>query len=421
MDQFKSKQYIITERAHFMCPNMHFGMLVEIPAKYSARKTKETLDKMAEAHPLLKSRIKFEENSQKLYYDVKESSQILFVEKENYNTVWDDYKAISEYEWNPFENGLLKVYSYTDQAQMTLLFIVHHLLGDGRCLLEIVKEFSDYYVQALQPSYVEECLIRSLEDLPKKSDLVGVSKFLIKQSNRQWLKEENSVTYEKYAMFAERFGKSHPVYYKEYPVSAEKYAGMMQMCRENGITINDLLMADMYIKSGVQKIIIAVDIRNKLSCYQKGAYGNYATAMGIVSKTRTTDLVKKAKEVHKLVKNSMCNNRKLMLVLSCYLKIEPTLLDAAAISALDGHKSKAGSFVGGKMFGLSNPGSYSITNLGKIESPNIVSAMFIPPASPAAKLTLGVVTVNNKMRMCTSSYEEMNEIYNGGEYPCGKK
>ena len=28
------KQYILSERAHFMCPNMHFGMLMEIEKEY---------------------------------------------------------------------------------------------------------------------------------------------------------------------------------------------------------------------------------------------------------------------------------------------------------------------------------------------------------------------------------------------------
>lgn len=399
------RQYILTERAHFMCPNMHFGMLVEIPAEYSLRKTKEALDKMAEAHPFLRSLIMYEENSSQLYYDVKESSQILLLEKGDFNTLWDDYRAISEYEWNPLENGTLKVYAYTDQVQMTLLFVAHHLLGDGRCLLEIVKEFADCYVQGKHPVYVEECLIKSIEDLPPKSDLLGISKFLIRRANKQWLKEKGYVNYETYATFLEDFGKSHPVKFEEHYVSAEEFAQMKEMCKDNDITINDLLMADMYIKNGIEKIIIAVDVRDKISCYQKGAYGNYATAMGIVCKTKTMDLVKKAKEVHKLVKKSLCNNRKLMLVLACYLNIEPTLLDAVAISAMGGYESKAGAFVGGGMFGFSNPKSYSITNLGKIDCPNIVSAMFIPPASPAAKLTLGVVTVNNRMRLCTSSYK----------------
>ena len=58
------------------------------------------------------------------------------------------------------------------------------------------------------------------------------------------------------------------------------------------------------------------------------------------------------------------------------------------------------------MFGFSQSKSYSITNLGKVENDNIKSIMFIPPASPAAKLTLGVVTLNGTMKVCCSRNEE---------------
>ena len=73
---------------------------------------------------------------------------------------------------------------------------------------------------------------------------------------------------------------------------------------------------------------------------------------------------------------------------------------------MGGYESKAGKFVGGSMFGFSQPKSYSITNLGKVENDNIKSIMFIPPASPAAKLTLGVVTLNGIMRACSSENKE---------------
>lgn len=95
-----------------------------------------------------------------------------------------------------------------------------------------------------------------------------------------------------------------------------------------------------------------------------------------------------------------------MLVLACYFEMTPTLLDAAAISALGGFESKAAKFVGSSMFGFGQPKSYSITNLGKVDNTNIKSLMFIPPASPAAKLTLGVVTLNGTMRACSSRNEE---------------
>lgn len=128
--------------------------------------------------------------------------------------------------------------------------------------------------------------------------------------------------------------------------------------------------------------------------------------MGIVCKSKTTDVVEKAKEVHKLVQKHLSKTSALMLVLACYFEMSPTLLDAAAISALGGFESKAGKFVGGGMFGFGHSGSYSITNLGKIENEHIKSIMFIPPASPAEKMTLGVVTLNGTMRGCTSKKEE---------------
>lgn len=43
---------------------------------------------------------------------------------------------------------------------------------------------------------------------------------------------------------------------------------------------------------------------------------------------------------------------------------------------------------------------YCITNLGRIKSDIISEAAFIPPASPANKKAWGILTVNDKMRIC---------------------
>ena len=400
------KQYLLTERAHFMCPNMHFGMFMEIEKEFVEEKVRETLGRMAEAHPFLKSLIAYEKGTEKLYYMVTEHSQVCFMIKEDIATLWEDYRKVSEQDWNVFENGLLKVYVYPKKQGMTLLFIAHHLLVDGRGLLELVQEFANDYVGNVMPNYVEEQLIESIHDLPEKSSLAGISKLLIKQANKQWKKENQKVSYEQYQGFVEEYSKSYKVEYQTYEMDNNEVEQMRILCKENGFTMNDLLMAHMYQKTGTNKIIIAADIRNALSCYKTGTLGNYSTAMGIECKTKTTDIVQKAKEVHKLVQKHRNKNRDLMLVLACYLDIEPTLLDAAAISALGGFKSKAGSFVGGGMFGFNNPSSYSITNLGKVENQNIKSIIFIPPASPAAKLTLGVVTLNGVMRACSSENKE---------------
>ena len=78
------------------------------------------------------------------------------------------------------------------------------------------------------------------------------------------------------------------------------------------------------------------------------------------------------------------------------------MLDAAFASARCGYGSKAARFIGSAFFGFANADGLSITNLGKFESDSIEIAAFIPPASPAIKKTLGVVTFNGKMVVATS-------------------
>lgn len=396
------KQYVYTERAHFMCPDMHFGILMKLNTQYDVNRIQLVLGEMADAHPFLKALISYEDGTEQLYYNITSHSQIKLYVKEDVTKIWDDYKEISNYAWDVFREGLLKVFIYPKETEITVLFIVHHLLTDGRGALELVEEFADCYVEGKKITYVPERLMKSIDDLPEKSRLSGISKYLIKRANKQWLKENQTVTYEKYCDFIREYKKKNDVLYDTYCVEAKEVTKMKEICKQNGFTMNDLLMAKMYIKIGTKKIIIAADIRKELKEYKSGALGNYSTAMGIVCKTKTDNVVKKALEAHKQVQRHMKKMSSKMLVLACYFEIEPTLLDAAAISALGGFDSKAGSFVGKGMFGFDEAKSYSITNLGSITNKNMQSVMFIPPASPAAKMTLGVVTLNGEMKACCS-------------------
>ena len=338
------RQYLATERAHFMCPNMHFGIVMEIERSYNQVAIEGTCARLAQAHPFLKSLIAYEEATDRLYYKNIDCSQITVLVKESLSSLWADYEAISQEDWNVFENGMLKIFIYPKVQGMTLLFVAHHLLVDGRGLLELAQEFANDYVGGMEPNYVQEVLMERIQDLPENSALSGISKFLVKRMNRLWEKEKHKVCYEQYQSFVKEYAKTHTVQYEVYPVHDETLAKMLRICKENDCTMNDLLMAYMYEKTGTDKIIIAADIRNKFKRYQKGALGNYSTAMGIHYKAKQKDIASNAKEIHKLVQKSLKNNQTLMLVLACYFEMNPTLLDAAAISALGGFESKAGKF-----------------------------------------------------------------------------
>lgn len=393
------KQYIRSERAHFMCPNMHFAVLMELDAPCDAEKLRETADRLAAAHPFLRSIIA-EENGE-LYYDVRPAHSIVPVIREG-AALMADYAKIAEEDWNIFTESMLKIWAAPSGQGVTVLLAAHHLLTDGRGLLTLAREFAANYVAGKSPSFAEEVLMESIADLPKKSALSGISRLLVRRANAQWKKENHAVTWEQYRKFAVDYCKAHPVSYESWTVEPAEVERMAALCRENGVSMNDLLMAEMYLRTGTNKIIIAADIRGRFPRYVPGSMGNYSTAMGIRFRAKSADLVTTAKQVRQAVRKAMGSNRSLMLVLACYFEMDPGLLDAAAISALGGFESKAASFVGGGMFGFGGKGSYSITNLGKLDDENIRALTFIPPASPAAKFTLGVVTLNGTMRACAA-------------------
>lgn len=107
----------------------------------------------------------------------------------------------------------------------------------------------------------------------------------------------------------------------------------------------------MMVEERTNKVVIAADIRNDLSCYNENALGNYATGFGVVVKNKETDVWITASAVSKKIKKIRSNPRNSMIVLACYFRMNLELIDAVAISTFGGFKSKAGRFVGSKMYG----------------------------------------------------------------------
>ena len=183
-----SRNYVCSERAHFMCPNMHFGIMAQIASNYSEEKVRQCVDVLQKAHPFLQSLIAEEENTCRLFYQLQGCLKIPVTEKVEYDCWQQDYDEISCQGWDVKKECLLKILVYPRENGFQILFIAHHLLCDGRGLLQLVEEFAQHYVKGIIPQYVEEQLIQSLQDLPQNSDLPFISKFIIGNANRKWKK-----------------------------------------------------------------------------------------------------------------------------------------------------------------------------------------------------------------------------------------
>lgn len=397
----ENRNYVCSERAHFMCPNMHFGILAQIIGEYDEKKIRRSVDILQSAHPFLKSLIAIEDTG-KLYYQQQDCLKIPVAEKAGGADWQQDYHDISRHGWDVRKESLLKILVYPKEHEFQILFIAHHLLCDGRGLLQLAEEFAQHYVKGTAPSFAAERLIQTIQDLPPGSDLPCISKLIINDANRRWKKEHHKVIYNEYEEFEKTYIRQNRIERNIITTDKQELEEIQLLCRQQGISINDYLIAGMMLKEDTNKVVIAADIRKHLRCYRQGAMGNYSTAFSVVIKKIEGDTVSLAKRVSEKVSDIIRHPQKEMLVLACYLRMQPELIDAVAISTLGKFESKAGEFVGKNMFGYGSQNGYSITNLGKMQSDVIADAAFIPPASPANKKTLGVLTVNGHMKICTA-------------------
>lgn len=429
-------EYLFTERAHLACPNMCFGITASLGKSFDKDRIEESVARLAEAHPFLRAQLGYEKESNSYFYDVKEQSQVEViytgeicdeheeaVESEGgrgaaaAGDVISSPKIIEEFEkltardWNLFSEGLLKIAVWNAGDRTVLLFVFHHLLADGRGALGLVQEFADFYADGIEPKTATEHLITK-EDLPANSKLSFISQALVNHTNRQWKKETHQLFYEEYHSFADKFLQKDFVEHSLEAVSSDKLADIHVQCKSHKVSINDYLLAKMFTEEKTDSIVMACDLRNQLACYNQGALGNYATAFSVklrqsksanaMKSADPTELFSFAQKVQNQIQKKLNSPKDLYLVLQCYASLEPGLLDAAMISSRGAFDSKAAKFIGTSFFNYDKAKGYSITNLGKIESKNIESAFFIPPASPAIKKTQGVLTVNGVMRICTS-------------------
>ena len=402
-------EYLFTERAHLMCPRMYFGIVVNVKAAFDEAQVRTAFSALAKGHPFLRALLGYEEKSGRYFYDVTGASQTEILIKEQETPSADDPAVMAEYEhltnaeWDLFSEGMLKAAVWKSGENTCFSLVFHHLLADGRGALTLSQELADCYARDAVPKYAPERLISSAGDFPKGSGLPLISRMLIDKANRDWKKERHApVSYRRYRDCANQFLREDRVQYSLKKLDRAEVEETVRQCREQGVTVNDLLMARMYMRENTDKIIIAHDLRQQLAFFIPGALGNYATAFSVVMKKKKGDEFALAREIHRKVRKIISSPAQLYLVLQCYARLEPGLIDAAFMAARGGYESKAAAFIGSTFFGFSASKGYSITNLGRIENSSIETAYFIPPASPAIRMTQGVLTVNGEMTVCTS-------------------
>ncbi len=393
---------LVTERAHLMCPNMFFGIEFVIEKVFDEASFTSALYDLAQKHPTIGMNVVFDDDNNVFLNDSFDDG-LSFTVSPSYDRA-EVFEDISKTGWDTRSEKLLKVFVSPLNNSFRVLFVAHHILGDGRAIFMLAEDFASLYLNPQSNvSAIIPTLITTADDLPAESTLPFMSRVITNDANKKFSKEAKTISYDEYLVFEKKFAEQNSLSYK---FSSEDVSETVSKCKEAQVSVNDYLLARMMKTEKKNTVLIASDIRSKISCYVPGTLGNFATAFSVTVKNTDCDDMELARRIHKEVLKITSTPAKEMLVLSFYLTLNPSLLDVIAASSLSDYPSKAGKFVGDNMFGYKARSNISITNLGKFENPFISEAFFIPPASPANKKTRGVLTLNGRMYTADVDYRD---------------
>lgn len=389
------KKYIRTERANLFEPNVYISMVVKISGMVSKEAVREAVEKAYEANEATMSRIVMEDGGDAYYEKMESSGCKFFFDSRSFITI------IKESEKNPFaiqKGELVRTYLTIENQEMVLLIHAHHLVGDGKSILILVKDVMDG-LSGKQPEYKPMFLIDQ-RFLRKKAKLRLGIRLALKKVNRKWEKVGKAFTWEDYYDVHKRYWESHS---SEIEVKTYSANELKKNCK-NGATLNSYLITDFLRKTTESKVVgIPVNIREDDNGMSNQTSGISIKCQYQTDKSFEENLSIIHKEIYKMIRNV---NMKYFILLFMG-QLSPSLVDSILLQTHGCYQNKLSKKMAGIMGYIGKEGrDLGVTNLTRIDIPNdygsfrIEDILFIPPKVSYTRNVVGVCTYGDNLTVC---------------------
>lgn len=390
---------IETERVDLFDVNMMITMNVRINREVPFDALSTAFEKACKVHEVLNSKIVIEASGEAFYVE-NASLQNSFAKTPLglVELIGENEKRRFRLEDGEFLRGFL--------SPGGLVFMMHHLGGDGKSLLYFIETF----MRCLAGEECSPVSFRNLtlENLPAKSKLPFFYVPLIRSWNREWQKEKKIFGFREMEEAYAKFWKDHQT-----EVTLERYGEneisyLLTRAKESGVSLTAWLITNMIKDSGkTMDIGLAVDGRTD----QNRSMGNQATGISVQYKyQKGKSFEANAKAVHGLMQKKLTDDRYRYFVLQFMGRLDDTLKDSLNLE-------HAGYFHGKTSAKLAELLGYgdkvrdlSITNLTRADIPlkygeyEIKEMVFIPPVVSYAKNVIGIITIGNAMYVTRHVY-----------------
>ena len=340
-------KYIIeTERTHLFDVNIIITMNVKLENELPFELLKTAYEKACALHEVLLSKVIIESSGEAFYVD-NTAPQNSFCK-----TDLSLAELISENQKRRFriEDGEFMRVFYSPDG---LVFMMHHLGGDGKSLLYFIETFMKC-LAGKETAFVPFKNL-TLENLPAETRVSGLYKMLLKSWNKSWNKNGNRqkkiFTFEDLEKAYSDFWGEHKTKLEIKKYEANELSDLLAAARSAGVSLTAYLITQLAKESSVKTDIgLAVDGRLD----KNRAMGNQATGISIQYKyDDKKSFEENVRVVHSLMKQKLSDENNRYFFLKFMGMMDSTLKDSLNLEHTGYYHSKTSAKVA-QMLGYGN-------------------------------------------------------------------
>jgi NRPS condensation-like uncharacterized protein len=424
-----NKLPLLNERWHLGSPNINVCFRIIIEGTFNANDFEKAMNNVCKRHPLLNYTIETDNKNNTWFVPDTGSVGIEFYNSSEMTNWQDWYKKIDDVPFNFRHGPLVKICIIFEKNQTEIIVLGHHVIGDGIAYLNLSKDI----LLALDNKIGMDPQIPPMKSkLKKKTDLGFLTRLYAQKINKEWRKNRIIFSESDYRTFFEQYREKYiPRMYSEL-IEGTDLDKIIQECKNHGLTVNEIITAAFAVAmvelSGHYtnkeiRLGVAANIRGELVEEPYNCMGNYV--FGIVANINQISektFITNAQDTAAILRNQLKVPKNRYLAINFFNKIDKDLLEAAMFAVYGNYQIpvalKLGEIIGerskNKGIGISNLGKHEFTKFTNLK---VLDVQFIGPAFPANLLSVGIITVNNKLNICLR-YNESEVATNSIKIVC---
>ena len=389
-----------TERENLFDVNMVIAMCVNIEGKPDPDKLENAFRRAISAYEILNSKVVIEENGDAFYVecDKPESS---FSET---GLGFEDIINANEKVRFKIENG---EYIRGFLSPDGIVFLMHHLGGDGKSLLFFTETFMSI-LGGDEPDIVPFANL-PVSALPADSGLPYLYSLFVKSWNRRWGRCRKVFGFADMDKAYADFWKTHKTSTVITRYDKKQLDEMLGKSRASGCSLTSWLVAS-WLRDMHKKADVGFAVDGRLD--DRRVMGNFATGIHVryrYDAAKSTG--ENAHAINTLMRKPLADPVKKYSVLQFIGRLDPTLIDTLSLEAAGMYHSRMTARFADIMGYGRKKRDLSITNLMRADirtdygEYRIKDIAFVPPVVSYGTDLIGIITVNDTLTITRHVYE----------------